>query len=200
VAAASDPRELAREILNERRFHRASIPHPLRGVFKWIGDRAHALSHGINDFVQSIASALSVGPWVAWVLLGLLVAGVAIVLARIAVRRAQGGAAAREAATAQGPSASQLQRDADAAERAGRYADALRLRFGAGLLTLAQRGVIERRASLRSAEVAATLGSERFDALSHAFDEVVYGGRPALEPDAVAARTGWSDVLAKERG
>jgi len=199
VPAASDPRELAREILHERRFHRASVPHPLRKPLAWIGDQAHAIGNDINRLVNDIATILPGGTWLAWTLLGLLVAAIAMLLARRAVRRAQGGAAAREAASAHGPSPRQLERDADAAERAGRYADALRLRFGAGLLTLAQRGVIPGRASLRSGEVAATLHSDDFNAVARAFDEVVYGGRPALEQDAAAARSGWRAVLA-ERG
>jgi Domain of unknown function (DUF4129) len=200
VPAASDPREIAREILHERRFHRASIPHPLRGVLRWIGDRANDLGRQINDVVHQIDRLIPGGSWITWTVLGLLVALVAAFAARRAGHRATGEAQAREAAQGQGPSARTLEREADAAERAGRYADALRLRFGAGLMTLAQRGVIEHRASLRSGEVAATLHSEPFDTVVRAFDEVVYGGRPAVEQDAVAARSGWRDVLTQVRG
>ncbi len=197
--ATSDPREIAREILHERRFHRASLPHPLRAPLRWLGDQLRVVGHGLRDAFNAVDDVIPGGSWLAWVVLGLLVAVAVVALTRHSLRRAQGTAAARAEAGSDGPSARQLEREADAAERAGRYDEALRLRFGAGLLTLAQRGVIERRPSLRSGEVAAALHSERFDAIAHDFDEVVYGGRPADEQDATAARSGWRDVLATER-
>ena len=88
-----------------------------------------------------------------------------------------------------------LEREALQAERAGAFTDAVRLRFRAGLLGLSAREVIEYRPSLLSTEVARRVRSQRFDTLSESFDRIAYGGAPAGESDAKAAREGWAAVL-----
>jgi hypothetical protein len=201
LLAAADPRELAREILHERRFHRASLPQPLRKPLHELGNLFDGAGRTLQRGVEAINGAIPGGAWLVWALLAGLVAWVTVKLVHAHVARSRRGGAHDDAgaSTGRGPSPRDLERDAGDAERAGRFADALRLRFRAGLLTLAQRGVIERRPSLRSAEVSSALHSERFDALAQSFDEVVYGGRDADEQDAVEAREGWRDVLAQER-
>ena len=88
-----------------------------------------------------------------------------------------------------------LERAADAAERDGDLARALRLRFRAGLLRLGDRGAIRYRPSVTTGEVRRTLGSRRFDDLAGTFEAVTYGGRPAERPDVDASRREWPSVL-----
>ena len=89
-----------------------------------------------------------------------------------------------------------LEREAAAAEARGAFADAVRLRFRAGLLSLGTREVIEYRPSLRTAEVSRKLRSAEFDSLARTFERVAYGGSDAGAPDATASREGWKQVLA----
>jgi hypothetical protein len=90
----------------------------------------------------------------------------------------------------------ELERAADAAERAGQLDVAVRLRFRAGLLRLGNRGAIRYRPSVTTNEVRRVLGSETFDELARTFDAVAYGGRDAGPPDVDAARREWPRVVA----
>ena len=168
LLAAADPRELAREILQERRFHRASLPQPLRKPLHEIGDLFDAVGRLFRHAFDWLDGAIPGGPWLVWSLLGAVVAWATVRFVRAYHARPRDASADDDAGDAarRGPTPRELERDAGEAERSGRFADALRLRFRAGLLTLAQRGVIERRPSLRSAEVSTALDSERFDALA----------------------------------
>jgi hypothetical protein len=90
----------------------------------------------------------------------------------------------------------ELERAADAAERAGQLDVAVRLRFRAGLLRLGNRGAIRYRPSVTTNEVRRVLGSETFDELARTFDAVAYGGRDAGPPDVDAARREFAFGLA----
>jgi hypothetical protein len=93
----------------------------------------------------------------------------------------------------------ELERRAADAEGRGELDTALRLRFRAGLLRLADAGVLRLRPGLTNAAVSRTLRSRRFDELALDFDEVAYGGRPATPDDVAAARSGWPAVLEAAR-
>ena len=49
--------------------------------------------------------------------------------------------------------------------------------------------------SMLNVEVSRALGSRRFDELARRFDEIVYGGRPALEDDVRISRVEWAELL-----
>jgi hypothetical protein len=135
-----------------------------------------------------------------WLALGLALVGL---LVAWFVRRAQPSHRVRAGRTGTGAAPTTedpglLERDADAAERAGDFERAVRLRFRAGLLRLGDRGAIDYRPSLTTSEVRALLGSETFEHLAATFEHVTYGEQPAGPPDAAAARTEWPHVI--ERG
>jgi hypothetical protein len=199
VAAAVDPdaaRDAAREILRDRRFHANPAPRPLRGPLQWIGDRLAPIGRWLGDVFSWMPA------WVAWVL---LVAGVAVV-ASLIVRAVRGRERRR---AAMGPGAvvapdvvenpDALEREANAAERAGEFERALRLRFRAGLLRLGQRGAIHYRSSVTTGEVRRALHSEQFDGLASTFERVTYGGDDASPPDVDTARREWPRVLENSR-
>jgi len=188
-APAAAARDDARAILAEGRFATAGGPTGRRTlgdrVRDWLADRFDAL----DELVPGPAG-------VALALLGLLVLAAAAVLTARVTNRLQlapeprlGGPRGRLA----DPAA--LERDAVAAEAAGEFATAVRLRFAAGLLRLDAAQAIRLRPSLTTGQVGRALGSERFDALAETFDEVAYGGRPADPADAEAAREAWPRVL-----
>jgi hypothetical protein len=199
-AGTSDPAAIARSVLSERRFHPPPVPRPLHGVVDWISNAVTSVVDSVSHALDSLGSNL-------WLLIGALLAVAALtgVIARRALRRRQlvsRAAAARLGAA--GPGARELDRAADAAERAGRRGEALRLRYRAGLVALAERGLLEQRPSLLAGEARERLSGERFaglfERLTQGFELVAYGGS---EPDGDAvtrAREDWAALLAQAGG
>jgi len=185
---AFDPRAEARDILAEDRFRRDEPPRPFRDLFRELGDA-----------LQSLANGLPGDPPAGWALLALAVLLVAGGVAIVGVRRRAGQAPARERPESGGPAravtAAELERRAQAADRAGDFSAAVRLRFHAGLMRLHERRAIELRPSLTSGGVARELRSERFDRLAAEHDEIAYGGRAAGAGDSEAARELWPAVV-----
>lgn len=202
IAAASDPtagqaRAQARDILSGRRYTGTEVHGPFHDLLNRIGSAVRRL----GDLIPALDGRIPGGRAVTWLVLIAAVGAVAWLLAtRLGGRRA---AAVRTAAQAAAPgrpeSPAALERRAEAAEREGDYAAALRLRFRAGLLRLDARGAIEYRPSIATGAVARALRSPDFDRVAGDFDEVVYGGRAATEADARAAREGWAAVAGSGR-
>lgn len=192
-AATQDPTALARAILRERRFRGSSVPRPFHHLLVWLGHELAPLAqpfHWLGRHVPGGGAAV-------WAALAALVVGIAAVAAW---RTARGKLHAIEARARGLEQASrldpgELERRADAAEREGRHADALRLRFRAGLIRLGRVRVLPQRESLTSGEARRILRLREFDVLARAHDEVVFGGREATVDDARAAREGWRQVL-----
>jgi len=196
----SDPRSVAQSILHERRFHRSSFPQPLRKPLHELGDDLRPVGRAISSSAHRVGDVFG-SALVGWIILGGAFAAVCVLIARRFGARVQRRAVARadEDRPPGLPSRRDLEREAAAAERAGRYAEAVRLRFSAGLAGLADRGVVDERPSLRRGEVSASLHSERFDELADTFDAVAYGGRGADADDARTARDEWARVLDEAR-
>jgi hypothetical protein len=87
-----------------------------------------------------------------------------------------------------------------AAEAGGLHGEAVRLRFRAGLLLLAESERVTAAPTMLNAEVSRALRCERFDRLARRFDEIVYGGRPAGEEDAESSRREWKRLLSAGGG
>lgn len=201
VAGASEPtaeqaRAQARDILSGRRYTGTTVRGPFRGVLDRIGEAARRL----GDLVPSLDRRIPGGRIVLWaILIGIVGAFAWLLATRTGHRRA----AAFEVAAAEAPgrpeSPGALERRADAAEREGDYAAALRLRFRAGLLRLDGRGLIEYRPSIATGTVSRALRSPDFDRVAGDFDEIVYGGRAATEADVRAAREAWAAVAGRAR-
>jgi hypothetical protein len=199
-ASAPDPalaRGAARQILAERRFHAAPIPRPLHGVLHAIGRAFEGPLQAIEELFATTAAATPGGSLTVWAVLAAIVLALSGLLASRRARRslteprsadAGGGARAQL-------SAGELERAAGAAEADGRHADAVRLRFQAGLLRLDEGELVAFVPSMSNAEVSRALGSRRFDELAQRFEEIVYGGRRALAEDVEAARRDWETLL-----
>ncbi len=195
AAQAIDPdaaRGAARDILGDRRFRHEPAPRPLRGPLEWLGRRLQTAGEWIARVLRPVPG---------WVWLGLAIAVVAAIVARIIVvalrRRVSGDRRGRVSsgldAEPEDPDA--LDRDADDAEQRGDLDRAVRLRFRAGLVRLGDRGAIAYRPSVTTGEVRQVLGSDTFDELACTFEGVAYGGRAARPPDVDAARREWPRVL-----
>ncbi len=186
-----EARRQARDILDQRRYQPADVPRPFEGVLEWLGDRLRPIGDVLDDLLSSGIGRV--------VLAAGLVALVATVATAIARRRGRVGTAvrrrARDGAVDESLDPGVLEREADAAERAGDLDRALRLRFRAGLLRLDDVGAITFRPSLTSGQVARRLRQPTFDDLAVTFDGVAYGGRPASPDDVRVARERWPVVL-----
>lgn len=202
--AAETARDDARRILDSSRYRvddEEDTPRPLRGVLRQLGEWLSPVLEPVGRFLRSIGRRLGDPTDDVPVLLLLIAAVVAVtvLLTRAAVRRrtriaeaSRGGAAAPERER-NDPRA--LEREADAAEAAGDYERALRLRFRAGLLKLDKAGVIELRPSATTGQLVRTIPSATFPRLARTFDEVAYGGRTPGAEEVQRAKSEWPRVL-----
>lgn len=192
AGAAAD----ARQILSQRRFRGSSVPQPFHDALAWLGRK-------VSPPFRRLERHAPGGGAVVWTVLAAIVVATAVAVAA-RLGRQRGGLRIERAggASGRGPDEDpvQLERAADAAERAGDLAGALRLRFRAGLLRLGRARVIPARSSVTTGEVRAAVRSPDFDELARAFDEIVYGHRAAHRDDLDRARTFWPRVLEGVRG
>lgn len=192
--SGTEAREAAAEILAERRFDEAGPPRPFRRLLDWLGERLRPLARPFDRLAQWIPGGASV----LWTALGLVVVVAAAAFTAWLGRRRGGAVVARLARADDGSGLDprRLDRLAEAAEARGELELALRLRFRAGLVRLAQRRAVPSPETLTSRQLVRLLGSEQFERLARDLDEVVYGGRAATPADVEAARQGWPAVLA----
>jgi hypothetical protein len=181
--------------LADERFHPRRGPRPFAGFFRRLGE---LVVDPILRFFRAIGDVFPDVGTVPWLLLAVaVVATAALLTARLSTRqggrRFAGGAAV--GGDEDGLDPDELERRAADAEGRGELDIALRLRFRAGLLRLADAGVLRLRPGLTNAAVSRKLRSPRFDELARDFDEVAYGGRPATPDDIAAARSAWPAVL-----
>jgi hypothetical protein len=195
-AAATLARERARAILAESRFHSGPIPRPLHGLLHAVGRALESPLQALEELVSSLAVDVPGGSITVWAALAAAVLVLTTALAARGARRSlrdpTGGGAQGAARTLR---ARDLERDAMAAEAQGRHGDAVRLRFRAGLMRLAELELVDGAPSMLNAEVARALDSEDFDRLARRFEQIAYGGREANAEDVRVARREWSSVL-----
>ncbi len=202
LAAAVDParaRDAARDILSEEPFTSRRLPRPFAGLLHWLGEE---VVDPVQRFLTRLKDALPETGSPPWLVLAAAVVVLAVVVASRLVRdRGRERPGRRPGAAAEaGMDPARLEAEAEAAERRGQLAEALRLRFVAGLVRLDRMGALELAPGLTNRGVARRLRSARFEGLAVDFDEVVYGGRAATTDDVGEARTGWPLVLEEARG
>jgi hypothetical protein len=184
--------EDADQILSESRFKgldRAAGPSLAERSSDWLFDRIPAPISRI------------LGSWGFWVMLGVVV--VAFSLLRT---RWSGSASGRDLSvaghvgTASVAAPGDLERDADAAESAGDFMSAVRLRFRAGLCRLRTAGLIGDESTTSAGQLRSVMPGPDVDRLSRTFERIVYGKHPATAADAVASRRDWQAALAAVGG
>ena len=203
ITQGTDPSQLrdgARDILRQRRFQPEDVPRPFKGLLDAIGrflDRY--LGDPISRTFRSIARLIPGHETTLWIILTALIVGATAFIAwRIGRRRATPRSDDEKHVgrdDVERTSAAELERRADRAESEGDLAEAVRLRFLAGLLRLDEVGVIEYLSTLTAGQVRRKLRLTRFDEVSRSFEQVTYGGRDATTTDLAISKTGWADVL-----
>jgi len=194
-SGAGAARAAARAILHEARFREPPVPRPLAGVLRWIG---HALDYVFAGAHGGTLASIDLGYPVLFVALVVLVVAVAFAIARIGVRGRVHDARTIAARHGASTPVDALAREADAAELAGEFDRAVRLRFEAGLAALAERGTIPQPTALRAAQIRMRLRSPLFDRLNVEFERVAYGGRHANPAAAGNARESWRRLLEED--
>jgi hypothetical protein len=195
VADAASAREQAREILGQRRYRDTEVPAPFKGPLRWLGDRIEDVGSWLAGAFDDVAEVLPGGAVALWLLLAAGAIALTVFAARGLIRRRATGVHASRERPAPEADPRELERDADAAERAGDWERAVRLRFRAGVLRLERGQVLEPGGLRTTGEIAAELHSLPFDLVGADFDEIVYGGRPAAPADAEAARERWKEIV-----
>lgn len=198
--AAAEAREEARRILDQPRFKPPPHPRPLRGFFRWLGERAEPVLDRLEPLGRPFAYLFRVigSSWIWKLVTG---GGVALVAALVTLRLIRrrgrglvhGPGGRRDRVRDLDPDA--LERQADGAEADGRFEEAFRLRFLAGLVRLDRAGVVELRPSLTSGALRRRVPSVALRDLSVRFDEIVYGGQDAGPDDVEQARRDWPRAL-----
>lgn len=195
---AGDPaadRSRAREVLDQDRFQEPDLPRPFRRPLQWIGER---VASAWDRAVEVLAPVLGTRG-AALVLVALLLAGLVATLVAI-VRRRSAGEVARARTTGGwlvDPTLEpgDLEARADAASASGDHARAVRLRYEAGLLRLVDAGRLDLRPETTAGDAAGQVDDPTMDDLTVAFEEIVYGGRPAGPVDDATSREGWRTLL-----
>ncbi len=174
-------RVLAGALTANQSVHPVSFSDPLTSLLRRLHLHFSFSVHGLS------------GLWGVAAVIVLLLAGLG---ARRAIRRRGSlpdASSLRPGREREDPQA--LQREAEAAEQRGAFAESIRLRFRAGLLLLGAGSAIDYRPSLLTGEVARTLRSEQFDALAASFERVAYRDQSAGPDEAAAAAEGWRRLL-----
>jgi hypothetical protein len=193
AASTVQDRDAAREILSGRRYRTSALPRPFAGLLDRIGRFLTKLWHPIGRHLPHL------GPlW--WIGVGALVVAAAIVVTFVLGLRRRAVSAEHVAiARVRSLRPDDLERAARDAEAAGRLAEAIRLRFAAGLVRLDRAGVIEWHPSITSGAVRRRLRSETFDNVASSFERVTYGDRAPTSSDVELSRSGWRDVMERVR-
>ncbi|HTW12533.1 MAG TPA: hypothetical protein VME01_07315, partial [Solirubrobacteraceae bacterium] len=184
----------AESILSEARFHNSPVPDPLHGVLVWLGNAVSDPLGSLGGFINKVGSSFPGGIAFFWVVAAMLLVVVTILLvsrrARTQLARSQTTAKVHR------PRAAELEHNAELAEREGHWEEAVRLRFGAGLLRLSEQDRVRFTESTPNHSLARQLDSEPLEQLSTRFDEIVYGGDAATADDAACQREVWPKVIA----
>lgn len=200
AAGADGATAVAREVLDGSKYRERDVPRPFEGVLDAIGDVLQPVWNWIYELADDVTGGR---PELLLGLLALVVVVLAAVVARRVIQKRARAAGDEESSVdpRRGPRAAELESRADAAEREGHLEEAIRLRFKAGLVRLAEAGAIPGRASLTSEEIARYLDLRAFEEVAATFDEVVYGRRAPAPDDVDRTRRGWAAVLAaRSRG
>lgn len=188
LPTAPDLRGQAQEILAQSRYRARTFPQPLRRPLRWLGDQIGRIGHPVSSALEH--------RWLRDLMIAVVLAVAAAVAATLGRRRQRLNMAAADDLAGNGrgprrPSIHDLERLAEAAQGAGRFDEALRLRFEAGVQTVARRVGETAPDVAQTEELRRKIASPIFDQLAQRHGEVAYGSMPATEDDVTAARRDW---------
>jgi hypothetical protein len=187
-------RQAAQSILSEARFHSSPVPDPLHNALVWIGRAVNDPISAVGGLLGDLGSAFPGGVAGFWALAAaMVILATGTLAARRAKTRLERSAPVNSASL---PRPGELERAAERAERDGRWDEAVRLRFRAGVLRLGEREELRGAETTPNHSLARLLESDQLEQLSNRFDEIVYGGDSATAADADRQRRVWPEIIA----
>ncbi len=193
---ADDARRAAAEILRERRFQTEKSPQPLRGVLTWLGDRVRPIGRPFGWILRQLNKILPGGGSMVWIAVVLVMVLIAATITLRFARARTARAKTSESTRGESHTSAELERQADEAERSGRYGDAVRLRFRAGLRRLAEQHALRIPEQRPNVDLVRQLDDASFTVLAARFDEIAYASSSGGIADVLAAREQWPRVIA----
>jgi len=112
---------------------------------------------------------------------------------RIEARHQRGGS------LSSGEEPGALEVEATAADAAGDFERAVRLRFRAGVLRLVRQGSVVDERARTDRQLTVLVSSRTFEQLARSHERIVYGREPAVAEDSSTARQQWPRALAEAR-
>lgn len=200
VASPAGARETARRILEEDRFRPdapSTPPQPFRQPLTWLGEQLQKLFRPVGRFLSETVG--SGGP-VGWLLFAAAVGLIAVMIARALSRRVVSSRADTTREVKRSKRVAELERRADAAAEAGRWGEAVRFRFQAGLLRLEDRGSVTAVERRPNGEVVRVVAAAALPPLAGMHDRIAYGAEPARREDHDEALAAWERVRAETSG
>jgi hypothetical protein len=199
AADRAEARRAAREVLDREKFREKELPKPFRGPLRWLTDRLRPVGRFLQRIYEPILDAADVVPGGRFILFGLLL-GLAGVGSVLVARRAGRAAITGQRGTWGGlvdPTLDpeELDRRAAEAEAGGRWSEAVRLRYEAGLVRLVRADRLVLRPDTTAGDAARQVDLPPMHAATRTFEAVVYGGRRATADDAAESRSAWLEVL-----
>ena len=195
---ADQARVEAEAVLDQDKFSPTDVPRPFRGVLEWTAERLEGVGRFLDTLFGPVVRLFDRLPGGRFILLALLLGATGGIVWWLAQRRASTAVTRAQARglVDLGSDPDHLEVEAEAAERAGDRAEAVRLRFEAGLLRLHRTGRITLRPDTTAADAAAQVDEPQMYDLTDAFEEIVYGGREATPEDLERSRTAWPPLVA----
>ena len=190
-----EARRAAQAILRERRFQAEKSPQPLRGLLNWLGDRVRPIGRPFGWIVRQLNEILPGGGNAVWIVLVLVVLTAATTALLRFARSRNVKAKEAERRNSDDRTAAELERQADDAERSGRFGDAVRLRFRAGLCQLAEGHAVRIPEQRPNGELVRQLDDAAFTGLTTRFDEIAYASSQASIADVLVAKDQWPGVV-----
>ncbi|HMK62466.1 MAG TPA: hypothetical protein VK386_02510 [Acidimicrobiales bacterium] len=204
---SSTARHQVEHILARPPYTASNGPRPLAGIF-------HALGRGLDDAFGPVFRWLyhhlvlhighgfkwAFGDW--WPLVaGALALAVGALAATLVVRRRSRIEARhqRGGSLSSGEEPGALEVEATAADAAGDFERAVRLRFRAGVLRLVRQGSVVDERARTDRQLTVLVSSRTFEQLARSHERIVYGREPAVAEDSSTARQQWPRALAEAR-
>jgi hypothetical protein len=201
VATPDEAREAARRILDDDRFRPdapAKPPQPFRQPLTWLGEQLQKLFEPLGRFLSETVGR---GGPIGWLLFALAITAAVVLIARRLGRRVASRRTDSATEVRRSKRIAELERLADGAAEAGRWSEAVRLRFRAGILRLEDAGrvtAVERRPNGEIvAALAARSPATALPPLAEQHDRVAYGEQQAGRADHDAAVAAWDRVRAE---
>jgi hypothetical protein len=197
-----DPSDVAREILAEDRFQPAETPAAVRRPLSWLGqqilDLFSPVGRALKWFFVTMFSSVFSGV-IALIIFGFIT--FLIVRALQGRRRVQAASSALDAAAGVVTDPNELERQAALAAQNGNFAEAVRLRYVAGLRRLEQDTDVPATIASTNGKLRTEVCVAEFDQLSDDFDFIIYGERLADASHDSNAQQRWPQVqrLSKEQ-